>query len=411
MEMKIHSIFTSPAFKNNTAFKGNILNFRTASKQEVCDIQGYVNPQFYQNLYGIEKPSYKTSVLLKSGERIPLEMDNDTITKYLSDKRGTPDSKLVKKFISLYKETLQQMTDKNEEEIKLFEEGLQEHPRILDFDTSSEILENALLNELKQGSSENDYEFSKNILSQISGQHKKELSAKLLEQVEEDKEYLPSDAYRRTVKLFDLSKTPNGYDFSDIEKKNSFINAMEAIITGYGIEDEDDLYKQFLNNTKDKKGNINWDFALDASKVVRSIAFFEPINYIFSNINHFCSKDIKNKNAILNTMIQINRNSNYGMDSKSTDFETIMELCFDKNQKFNQKRTDLLFEKFKEADEWVDTQIDLNSNDFERYKTILSYSANMLAAYFDEITDEKGNLDDSKLSFENFVNSSNISFF
>lgn len=407
--MKINSIFLNPTLKNNTSFKRNVIDFRTGL--EIKEEQRFVNPEYYQSIYGLKRPSYKTSVQLKSGKRIPLEIDYDTITDYLSDKNGVPDSKLVKKFISLYKLTLQDMTDKNEQAELLYKEGLMEHPKVLDFNTSPERLENALLNELKENSGENGFEFSKSILSQISGQHKKELSAKLLESTEEEKEFIPSDAYIRTIKLFELSKAPDGYDFSDIEKKNDFINAMEAIISGYGIEDEDDLYKQFLDNAKDNKGNINWDYALDTSKVVRSLAFFEPLDYVFSQINYFCSKDLNNKDAIINTMIQINKNSNYGMDSESTDFETVMELCFDKNQKFSQKRTDLLFEKFNEADEWIETQIDLNSNDFERYKTILSYSANMLSAYFDAITDKKGNINPSKMSFKDFVNSSNISFF
>jgi hypothetical protein len=407
--MKINGIFSGSALKHNTTFKGSVIDFRTGAA--VKEEHSPVIPEYYQNLYGIEKPSYKTSVLLKSGERIPLIMDNSTIRECLSDKDGCPDSKLVKKFISLYQETLQNMTDQNEKEAQLFREEKQENPNIIDFDTSQEQLESALLNELQQSSTESGYEFSKNILSQISGRHKKELSAKLLESIEEEKEFLPSDAYKRTKKLFELSKTPDGYDFSDLDKKNDFINAMDSIIAGYGIDDEDDLYKQFLNNAKDKKGKTDWDYAIDASKVVRSLSFFEPLNYVFSNINYFCSKDIKNKDKILNTIIQINRNSNYGMDSGSTDFETIMELCFDKDNKFSQKRADLLFKKFKEADEWVETQEDLDNCDFERYRTILSYSANMLSSYFDAITDKKGKLNAQKISFKDFVNSSNISFF
>ena len=408
--MKINSINSIQALKNNTTFKGDVVEFKPSTQysgKQIC----IVNPEYYQSLYGLKRPSYKTSVQLKSGERIPLEIDYDTITDYLSDKNGSPDSKLVMKFISLYKLTLQDMTDKNKQAELLYKEGLMEHPKVLDFNTSPEILENALLNELKESSGENGFEFSKSILSQISGHHKKELSAKLLENTEEEKEFIPSDAYIRTIKLFELSKTPDGYNFSDIEKKNDFINAIDAIIAGYGIEDEDNLYSQFLNNAKNGKGKINWDWAIDTTKVVRSLAFFEPLDYVFSQINHFCSKDINNKDAIINTMIQINKNSNYGMDAKSTDFETVMELCFDKNNKFSQKRVDLLFEKFNEADEWVETQIDLNSNDFERYKTILSYSANMLASYFDAITDKKGNLDGSKISFKDYIKSSNISFF
>jgi hypothetical protein len=88
-----------------------------------------------------------------------------------------------------------------------------------------------------------------------------------------------------------------------------------------------------------------------------------------------------------------------------------MEICFDKNNKFSKERADLLFEKFNEADEWIESQTDSNDCDYERYKTVLSYSANMLSSYFNTITDKSGKINASELSFQNFIKSSNISFF
>ncbi len=409
--MKVNGIFSNSALKNNTSFKSNIIDFRTGSEIKDKEEQPFLDPEYYQYIYGIKKPSYQTSVLLKSGERVPLEIDNSTISEYLSDKKGMPDYKLVKEFISLYGKTLQDIIDRNSEEEQLYKEELSEKPDIIEFNTSPEVLENALIQELQKGYAEDGYEFSRNILSQISGQHKKELSSKLLESLEEEKEFLPFDAYRKTKKLFELSKTSDGYDFSDIKKKNTLINALDSIIDGYGIEDENGLYREFLDNAKDEEGKINWDYAIDTTKVVRSLAFFEPLDYVFNRINYFCSKDIDNKDEILNTIIQINKNSNYGMDAESTDFETVMEICFDKNNKFSKERADLLFEKFNEADEWIESQTDSNDCDYERYKTVLSYSANMLSSYFNTITDKSGKINASELSFQNFIKSSNISFF
>ena len=336
----------------NTAqnFKGNIIDFKPKAQASKSSKKAHINnPDYYQSINGIKKPSYTISVPLKSGEIISLGLDYDTITEYLSE-NGMPNPKLVKQFALFYADEFQSLTQSNEEIKKLNQSHLDNPFQAPDF------------------------------MRKLPYKSQKKFNTSLLECNELEKKQIPQKSYDMTKKLFQLSKTKDGYDFSDIESKKEFIGIVNNV-AGQFHGKPNLIFNSLIKNAVDKDGCFDFKLAYNSAKLMKDMGFYETPQFIINTVNHFCSKDKENTDSILHTMQELNQTS-YSMDSKNNNFSRLMELCFTPDNKYSQKKADKMLEAVEEADLRMFNWLDENNSNFEYMDRYMNIAAGVIEDYF-----------------------------
>ena len=386
-------------------FRGKIIQFPNNSENNKQDtIQSITDPDYYQSIKGIKKPEIKTTVTLSSGEKSELEISNYTLQELLSSKKGKPDKKLVKKFISLYTYSLELEKERNKQEQDILEQSIdEEHPNVTAFESSYKDLEEVIRNELFNPDCTSSFEFAHNVIMQLSGENKNLLVKALLLATEEQEKLLDKKAYVRTEKLFNLSKTNSGYDFTGIEEKNSFIDLLDDVILNYAKENnEDEYFQDFIDSCRNEEGKIDFSLANAAIKMIKSIPVIYTPHYVINNIKKYTSGDFENRYRIFEAMINLNE-TDFMMDESDTDYEDLLDLCFDKDGSYSQDRTDTLFNAIATVTEWIDTQMSHTNFNSDRYEACHKMSKELIIDYFSEITDDKGNFSTDNLDFSKYL--------
>ncbi|MBQ9246699.1 hypothetical protein IJ182_10580 [bacterium] len=384
-------------------FKGEIIKFPSVS-DDIKDIPSIVNPEYYQSIAGVKKPVYKTVVVkLKNGKEIRLEITKETTNKYLSDKYGKPDNNLINKFISLYTKNIRRYEEERQQEVLQYSLALEEQPEnITEYNSASESVSTAVMDELSSTDWMSEAEFAQNILSKLSGKPKRELAKELLKATEIEEEIFPQKAYARTEQLFQLSKTPNGYDFSCMDKKNKLLDSLDLVVSQYPDAEMENVRQDFIRECTDTDGNFNFELAENSLKIMRGLAFCYPVKYIIGVANRFCVSDREENAQILNIMKQLNY-SNFSMDDTRSDFEKLMELCFDNNGKFDKERSDDVLLAVEIADEWIGEQMELNGYDDNRYQNCHDFCLTAILDYYAEQQTPSENSSQQQVSFQEYI--------
>ncbi len=349
--MKISNINYINA-QNPQSFKGDVIEFKPEAKASKSEKRAYINnPEYYQSINGIKKPSYIVSVPLKSGGITSVEIDYDTITTLLSDKNGMPNPKLVKQFALFYTDEIQALTENNEKIRKLNQSHLDNPFQAPDF------------------------------MRKLPYKAQKNFHTSLLECSELEKKQIPQKSYDMAAKLFRLSKIKDGYDFSDIDKKKEFIGIVNYI-AGQFHGKPNLIFNSFINNAKDKDGNFNFKLAYNSAKIMEKMEFYETPKFIISTVNKFCSKDEENTENIINTMKKLNKTS-YMPDSKNNNFSRLMELCFTSDNKYNKEKADKMLKSVEEADNKMFAWIDEDSSNLEYMGRYMNIATDVIIDYFD----------------------------
>lgn len=306
-------------------------------------------------------------VKLQAGDLLVLKIDEDTINELLRGKDGKINDGYVKKFISIFKQTAENLARQNEADLEFYDSKMHEESNTITFDPKAVCLE-----ELANMSPDGD--FARNVVSRLDGKFKQGLARALYTFSCEDRMRLSSKACHFAEEVFGLSKTDDGYDFSEIARKTNIVKKADYVGEEYGKSDVLDLIKHYAKTTS---GSYDIDYIEDMLDLMSSFQVYVPVSKVAETVGKYCSDSSKNHDAILETMIKLQK-SDYPLSDDDNDFDTIMSFCFDKEGNFSQERAQYLIGLTDAINEYIDSEME----DFADYPAYLTIGKNAITEYF-----------------------------
>ena len=302
--------------------------------------------------------------------------------------------KTVSEFKDIYESIKQDM-------FELSKKGEEEYKNNLVSDSSENNIELPLTREklvstaVKNISDTKDeYAFARNMLAILPKNEKEKLSRTLLFFERERQKQIPAAAYEKTEIIYKLSKHNNGIDTSDIETKKQ----IAELIKYYESEfNEDNIIDELVKYCSDDNGKVDINLAYNVMDVLCNQSFKTSVEKTSTIVKTFCDKDPEHTKDIIQTIKALDK-SNFIMCDNGTYFEDFLNLCFDKDGKFNNQRKNILFTLMNLTDEWTGKLTDININFYDRCN---NYSALFIKQYFEDY--DSGRQDGSSKSINEFI--------
>ena len=303
--------------------------------------------------------------------------------------------KTVSEFKDIYESIKQDM-------FELSKKGEEEYKNNLVSDSSENNIELPLTREklvstaVKNISDTKDeYAFARNMLAILPKNEKEKLSRTLLFFERERQKQIPAAAYEKTEIIYKLSKHNNGIDTSDIETKKQ----IAELIKYYESEfNEDNIIDELVKYCSDDNGKVDINLAYNVMDVLCNQSFKTSVEKTSTIVKTFCDKDPEHTKDIIQTIKALDK-SNFIMGDDGTYFKEFLNLCFDKDGKFNNQRKNILFTLMNLTDEWTGKLTDININFYDRCN---NYSALFIKQYFEDY--DLGRQDGSGKSINEFIN-------
>lgn len=248
-------------------------------------------------------------------------------------------------------------------------------------------------------------------ISRLNGETKLQQIQDVIEVIKERKNNLFETVYDMTQRVVEMSQTSNGYDFSDIDKKYDFAFRVVRVNRHMGLFDDDDvIFREFIDNSKDENGKIDYYVAKNASKMMMITSLLSSPKFAIDTLRHFYEKDPKNKEYISSIMDELNTEI-FMLNEENTNFQDLMELCFDEDNSFNPIKGEVLalankifytwvagktiqyYEQGMDEDTIMHTQV-----------TMTAMAKDIIQKYFAQAKDEQGNFNPNVLNIFKFIN-------
>ena len=309
--MKVNNItFNVPRQLNAQSFGARIANFEQYKKEK----EQRIDPKYYKTMAFAKYNRVSLQGKLDEEKNYRIDLDKDTVNKYLTSSNGMVLPELTQKFIQYFNSSLEYIKTK------------QAQKRLMRDDDIIQL---------------------ENMGCFIEAQHFKKQQKPL-------KDYeLVMRAANYAVNFFRLSKTSNGYNFSDFERKINLIGYINELNQENIIaQDEDNLYSQIKNTAQDEKGQLDYNLIYSALSLSENCVFGLPVDNTIMLLKELFKKDNLSQYGILNTLSKLNE-TYFSISEDNTNAEELMNLCFDKENKFNQKRADEMLEALEIAQDWL----------------------------------------------------------
>lgn len=220
------------------------------------------------------------------------------------------------------------------------------------------------------------------------------------------------DEYCHSVvqRFFQISKLASGYDFSDLNNKLRVAMDMINYSSGFILETSiEKICDDLIEYCKDDQNNVDYRLISNVVSLMNGAESLYPVDYAVNLIKRFYVLDETSKREIFQMMLNVN-DSVFVMDEETNDFETLMELCFDSDNKFNPKRADALVDAIDLTAEWIDSNMQ-KARDFDeerwdsRMIQVMGIAVDEICNYFSVSTDESGKFN-PKMSPEKYFDNS-----
>lgn len=182
--------------------------------------------------------------------------------------------------------------------------------------------------------------------------------AQIADCIMKDREFsgkdIPEVATDRTTNFFRMSKWKGGYDFTDFNKKYQVIKQVELIKKdhAFDVEDDETIFFEIVKASKGTDGKLNYDLIHQALDILQKNNAVQPIGKTIELLKYYYSLDYDKKDEIYDTIYQLNQ-TYFSIGRDDEVFETVMDVCFDENKKYSQKRADTLFQCIDEIEKWI----------------------------------------------------------
>ena len=394
----------------NTYSKNYIQN-----SYEIHNVHAPNNPKYYQvfnnisfgsnaHFYAITKRTSKgTSVVIQipteNEDRIKLEFSPQEAGIFLNE-NDIIDNKMVETFVEIYTKFYTVQKEKHEEESKLLKRIIQESSKnkviVIDREIDNESLRTF------KGVSENN--FIEAYLSNIQDDlRRKEIAESFLEKNE--KRYAKSihSAGKTALYLMHLSKTNNGIDLSDFDKKAEIVTS----IVGFGESCEGDYFKELIENSKDENGNFDIDLCHKISELLPTVYYSptpkEDIENIAQRIECLKDKDPKNFEKSYEALLNMAEIGIIKLSLYSDNFNQFLNLFNPKTGVFEEQTIPLLIDFTDSCLDWYSDNV--QEVDEENATECAEYIQTMANEYFSLIRDyQTGEIIENPLSIGDFFN-------
>lgn len=364
------------------------VNFKGKAPKDTKKIPSAEN---LQANFGVKKPSdikytvvrsqtdnseiIQSVVKLNAGDILVLKIDEDTTDEFLRNENGEINDALTLKFISIYKQLAENLASKNDSDLEFYGSQMQETSNIETFNPRDN-----LLSELSKQQS--DDEFARNVVEGLHGKKKKELARLMYDFSCVERTKTSNKAFNLTKGVFELSKTQNGCDLSDIDRKIAVLNRAQYVENEYG---EPEILSLLCEYAKKDDGSYDIECLEDMLSLMSSFGLVISPKTVADTVKKYCSADKESHDEILTTMIKL-QSSDYALSEDSSDFYDVMNLCFDDDKKFSPLRAQSLLKLVDLAGEFIDE----NMENFDDYSIYTEKGKSAIVEYFKCSTDANG---------------------
>ena len=320
---------------------------------------------------------------------------------------------LNKKFLELYKKILSDETYSLEKELAYYSNlysRTEAKEKSSPF-TDIEIAEIFYQDTFRRNNGDMFVHF-RNYVSKLSGTTKLAEIEDIIWALKNAQKTLPKDIYQQTLRIMDMCKTKDGYDFCNIEEKNKTAKLIEWAYRELIPEDKDEFYKEIIETSKDESGNIDFDLIQQTLNIMMSqnMRHLKP-SFVMSKIKQYYNNKVTaQQRALLNSIIWELNEGIFEISDKHKGFEDMMNLCFDQNQSLNPIKLEavsLFSKRWSEKIANRISKIEDNGTDEDTVKEIIILSTIMgsdfALMYFMESKDENGNFMPNKVNMNDFI--------
>lgn len=329
-------------------------------------------------------------ILLDSGKTYDLRIDPDIISSYLSDDNGIVDDKKVKDFVSVYEQVLAHFIAKSEKEMEFLNEiaygsnKTSKQSNIIYLNPNDEARQ-ALLSTLMATEEDPLFSFFDKMANPVL---RRDYARDILSDYVITDDDFQDMAMKGTLRIFDMSKTSNGYDLSDMDKKIKLVEMLEKLENEYSV---DNIAQEFLDSVKDSSGMIDFNFASNLSKLIQNSGVFVPemlISHRAEILRNFVGSDAENVDKIMRGITKLS--TIYEVDDASDAFELIFQEAFNP---ITDKYDEQAFEELYSIVANVVTATDsIGLCDENEVDALVEQHVDLVQGYFDEIRDENTGL-------------------
>lgn len=396
---RISSMYKTASLKEKEANSNNTMSL---PKPHPFIYPSYKNISFGQGIFEDKQPFLILSskqdnseriyseLTLSSGRKSCLCIEENIVNRFLRKEDSEIDTALLQKFISVYKYILEDVTRKDKKEDEFLISVLEGRNKAFDnkvrFLSPGDEARNALSSSLTAS----DEDFVETFFSKINNEQlRNEYASILLEQGKRSDKAREDIAKQRTIYLFDMCKTQEGYDFSSIKEKIEIAAKIESINNNYGdIANMNALPFEIIKHSKNKKGRFDVHFAKALCSLIENTEAFD-INTFVSHrsdiLRQFTSIDIKHKNQIMENIISLS--SIVPIDDTDKTFEDVFILAFNPvTGDFDSFAFEALSRIVKKVDVYTADFVIDSPEDYRKYNDL---NIRLIRNYFELIRDKE----------------------
>ncbi len=346
-------------------------------------------------------------ISLDSGKTYDLRIGSDIISSYLSDQKGNIDNEKVKSFVSVYEQVLGHFVSKSEKEIKFLNEiaygsnKTSKQSNVIYLNPNDEARQ-ALLSTLMATEDDPLFSFFDKMENPIL---RRDYARDILADYVITDDDFQDMAMKGTLRIFDISRTQNGYDLSDMDKKIKLVEMLEKLENEYSV---DNIAQEFLDSVKDSEGKVDFDFANNLSRLIQNSGVFVPemlVSHRAEILRNFVNYDSENADKIMQGITKLS--TIYEVDDASDAFELMFE------ESFNPLTLNYDEQAFKELYSIVANVVtatdSIGTCDEDEIDELVEQHVDLVQGYFIEIRDENtGKIKENHISAKEYLSKNNL---
>ncbi|MBQ3494262.1 MAG: hypothetical protein IJA69_02495, partial [Clostridia bacterium] len=325
-------------------------------------------------------------ITLDSGKSYDLRIGSDIISSYLSDGNGNVDDNRVKDFVSVYEQVLGHFVSKSEKEMEFLSEiaygsnKTSKQSNIIYMNPNDEARQ-ALLSTIMASEDDPLFSFFDKMANPVL---RRDYARDILSDYVITDDDFQDMTMKGTLRIFDMSKTSNGYDLSDMDKKIKLVEMLEKLENEYSV---DNVAQDFLVAVKGTDGKVDFSFANNLSKLIQNSGVFLPemlVSHRAEILRNFTNSDVENADKIAQGITKLS--TIYEVDDASDAFELIFEEAFNPvTGKYDEQAFEELFSIVANV---VNATDSIGTCDEDDVDELVEQQVDIVQGYFDEIRDE-----------------------
>lgn len=411
--MKISNINTINRVNISKAKNTNLRESKSKIlKEDYVPVYGAPSFGIASTFYLLDKKTkeprvIKSKISLNSGKTFDLNISQDIINAHLLDKKGAISDRKVNDFVSIYEKTLEHFVSKSEREVAFLNEIANGRPNgskksnIIYMNPNDEARQ-ALMSTLMSSEEDPLFSFFDKMQNPML---RRDYARDILSDYVITDEDFQNMAMKGTLRILSISKQPNGYDLSNMDKKIELVEMLEKLENEYAV---DNVAEQFVDSIKDGQGKVDFAFANSLSKLIQNSGVYIPellVSHRAEILRKFVSCDEENSDLIMQGITKLS--TIYEVDDSSDAFELVFSEAFNPlTEKYDEQAFSDLFSIVANVITATDS---IGTCDESEIDELTELQVELIQDYFSEIRDENtGRIKDKHISPQEYLSKKDI---